>query len=265
MKLYRRKYGSGPPLIILHALYGSSDNWVHIAKRLSGSFTCYLPDQRNHGRSPHSSEHNYPVMSNDIDELAVELQLGKFFLAGHSMGGKTAIYYALKHPEKLSGLLVADISPFTTDTQYHRACKQHINILSTIIDSDLRGLSTRTEVESLIGDKIKSGRIRDFIMKNLERRPDSTLGWKLNARALFDNLSHIMEGIERPGTDTEPVTGFPVIFLKGELSDYLPDTDFRDIQRIFPSAELIKVRQAGHWIQADSPDKVAEGLLRLLG
>ncbi len=116
MKLFYRKYGNGPPLIILHGLFGSSDNWVTIAKSLSEVFTVYLPDQRNHGLSPHSDIHDYESMSQDLSELAKDLSLKKFFLAGHSMGGKTAIAFAMSWPEMLNGLLIADISPFTADT-----------------------------------------------------------------------------------------------------------------------------------------------------
>lgn len=265
MKLFFRKYGSGPPLVILHALYGSSDNWVQIAKSVSDHFTCYLPDLRNHGRSPHSNEHNYRVMSDDIGELASDLNLGKFFLAGHSMGGKTAVHFSMMHPEKLCGLLVADISPFVTEAQNKAAQRQHTVILRTIINTDLSRFSDRDEVESVLSESIESGKVRGFIMKNLERRPDGTFAWKLNAGALLNNLGNIMEGIARPDDDRYAVTGFPVLFLKGEQSDYLPGTDLADIHKIFPAAELINVRQAGHWIQADRPDEVRAGLLKLLG
>ena len=111
MKLFFRKYGNGPPLVILHGLYGSSDNWVTIAKILSDSFTVYLPDQRNHGQSPHSDIHDYDSMRDDLLEFVRDQSINKFFLAGHSMGGKTAIAFALKWPEMLNGLLIADISP----------------------------------------------------------------------------------------------------------------------------------------------------------
>ena len=115
MKLFYRKYGSGLPLIILHGLYGSSDNWVSIAKSISDRFTVYLPDMRNHGQSPHSPVHNYDSMTEDLFELVNDLKLKKFFLAGHSMGVKTAVDFALPCPEKLYGLLVADMSPIVRE------------------------------------------------------------------------------------------------------------------------------------------------------
>src|SRR5512138_128346 len=104
MELFYRKYGTGPPLFILHGLFGSSDNWVTIARKLSGYFTVYLPDQRNHGQSPHSDIHNYDSMSRDLFELTEKLEINKLFLAGHSMGGKVAVNFALKWPEKINSL-----------------------------------------------------------------------------------------------------------------------------------------------------------------
>ena len=115
MKLFYRKFGKGPPLIILHGLYGSSDNWVTIARSLSECYTVYLPDQRNHGQSPHTNIHDYDSMRDDLFELTSDLKFKKIFLAGHSMGGKTAISFAVKWPEMINGLLIADISPFINE------------------------------------------------------------------------------------------------------------------------------------------------------
>ena len=164
MKLFYRKYGEGPPLVILHGLYGSSDNWVTLAKKLSDSFTVYLPDQRNHGQSPHSETHDYDSMRDDLYEMVNDLALKKFFLAGHSMGGKTAISFALKWPEMLNGLLIADISPFTYETDGHSAYNQHSIILNAILSFDLNKISTRNEAEKLLSEKIPSEKERGLIL-----------------------------------------------------------------------------------------------------
>jgi len=265
MKLFYRKYGTGPSLIILHGLYGSSDNWVTIAKSLSDNFTVYLPDQRNHGHSPHSKIHDYDSMRDDLFELAGDLKLKKFFLAGHSMGGKTAISFALKWPEMLNGLLIADISPFTNENTRHSAYSQHFTILSAMLSIDLTKISTRAEAESILLEKIPSEKVRGFILKNLQRTTNNTFTWKLNTSTLLKNLEKIMEGIERRTDFNQQISGFPVIFLKGGDSDYLPSGDFRDIQNVFPAAEFIEVPNAGHWIHADRPDEVVWNLKRLLG
>jgi esterase len=264
MKLFYRKYGSGPPLIILHGLFGSSDNWHSIAKKLSDTFTVYLPDQRNHGQSPHDPIHDYDSMSDDLHEMVTDLNLKKFFLAGHSMGGKTAILFAMKWPEMIYGLLITDISPFFNEKTSYKAFNQHLEILRAMISTDLASLTSRAEVESVLKEKITSKKIREFILKNLQRTPKNNFEWKINAPSLLKNLGKIMEGINRQSLYSKQIQGFPVIFLKGSESDYLPLSDWDDIKKIFPSAELIEVKGAGHWLHAENPDEVIKNLRKLL-
>jgi pimeloyl-ACP methyl ester carboxylesterase len=264
MKLFFRKYGAGPPLIILHGLYGSSDNWVTIAKNLGDNFTVYLPDQRNHGNSPHHPEHNYNNLRDDLHELADNLNLKKFFLAGHSMGGKCAISFAMKYPEMLYGLLIADISPFINENTKRQAYFQHLEIMNAMLSTNLEKISSRNDAELALMQKISSEKIRGFILKNLERTTDNMFRWKINTPALLKNLEKIMDGIDRPTDVPYQITGFPVIFLKGGNSDYLPSDDFKDIQRVFPAAELITIKDAGHWLHADQPREVVRNIKRLL-
>ena len=264
MKLFYRKYGDGPPLVILHGLYGLSDNWVTIAKKLGNSFTVYLPDQRNHGQSPHSQIHDYDSMRDDLFELAGDLNLKKFFLAGHSMGGKTAISFALKWPEMLNGLLIADISPFTNETGRQSIYVQHFTILNAILSFDLDKISTRREAGNVLLEKIPSEKVRELILKNLQRTTDNNFAWKLNAQSILKNLDKIMEGVERQTDYSQQIIGFPVIFLKGGDSDYIPAVDFRDIRNVFPAAEIIEIPGAGHWIHVDKPDEVVKNLKNLL-
>jgi len=264
MKLFHRIYGNGPPLIILHGLYGSSDNWVTIARILSDSFTVILPDQRNHGQSPHSEIHDYNSMRDDLFELVSDLSIKKFFLAGHSMGGKTAISFALKWPEMLNGLLIADISPFTTETGRDSAFSQHSEILRAILSIDLQKISNREQAEKLLSERISSAKVRGLILKNLQRVSANSFAWKLNPQSLMKNLDKITEGVERSHSFNQQITGFPVIFLKGSESDYIPKEDFNDIMKVFPAAEIIEIPGAGHWIQADKPEEVVKYLRKLL-
>jgi len=264
MKLFYRKYGYGPPLIILHGLYGSSDNWVSVAKSISDRFTVFLPDQRNHGQSPHSPVHDYDSMKEDLFDLVNDLRLQKFFLAGHSMGGKTAVNFALSWPEKLYGLLVADISPTVSEGSNSIAYNQHFEILNSILSLDLSGIRSRDEVELLLKSGIKSEKTRGFLMKNLKRESDNSFSWKLNASALLENLDRIMEGIEPGDKERTEITGFPVYFLKGEYSEYLPESDYVKIRRLFPAAEFIIIPHSGHWIHADNPEAVKKCLLKFL-
>jgi len=265
MNLFFRKYGEGPPLIILHGLYGSSDNWITIAKGLSDKFNIILPDQRNHGLSPKSEIHDYNSLSKDIYELADFLGFDKFFLAGHSMGGKCAISFALKWPDRLQGLLVADISPFISEAEHQEEYQQHLQILNTILSVDLLKFHSRNEIEKVLSGSIKSDKIIGLIMKNLERNTDNSFSWRLNAPVLLKNIGRMMAPLEIPGEYRIPVTGFPVLFLKGSDSDYLPVSDNNKILRIFPAAEFIEIPDSGHWVHADNPEAVRNCFLRLLG
>jgi esterase len=264
MQLFFRKFGDGPPLIILHGLYGSSDNWVSIAKSLTSYFTVYLPDQRNHGQSFHSQQHDYQNMTDDIHKLVTELGIKKFFLAGHSMGGKTAMFFAIKWPEMIEGLLVADISPFSPDFEYNDFYEMHKNILDTILSVDPSLLTSRKEAEILLSQRIPSEKVRGFILKNLERTSSGSFKWKLNSPALINNLYAIIDGLPRPDDQTNQVSGFPIVFLKANESSYIPESDYKDIYKLFPAVEIRTIKNSGHWIHVDRPDAVREGLIRLL-
>jgi Predicted hydrolases or acyltransferases (alpha/beta hydrolase superfamily) len=264
MKLFYRKYGSGPPLIILHGLFGSSDNWVTIARKISDYCTIYLPDQRNHGNSPHDDRQDYESMSDDLFELATDLGLKKFSLAGHSMGGKTAMLFSSKWPEMLNGMLIADISPFTDEKRKATGRYENLLILKSIIGTDLSKASSRNDVELSLAQNIHSENVRELIMKNLRRESANNFEWKLNAPALLNNLDNIMADVRFPTDEPVKITGFPVIFLKGENSDYIRSGEFSDITGIFPAAELKTIKNAGHWLQADNPAAVTEALLDLI-
>jgi pimeloyl-ACP methyl ester carboxylesterase len=203
-------------------------------------------------------------MSDDLSELARDLSLKKFFLAGHSMGGKTAIAFAMRWPEMLNGLLIADISPFTDEKEKDTVYSRHHSILTAILSLNLKEVSSRSDVETSLAEKIPSEKTRGMIMKNLQRTGEKSFTWKLNASSLFKNLDKIMEGIDRQRDYNHQIIGFPVIFLKGGDSDYIPRDDFKDILKIFPAAEIIEVPGAGHWINSDKPEEVVKNIRRLL-
>jgi pimeloyl-ACP methyl ester carboxylesterase len=263
MKLFYREFGNGPYLIILHGLFGSSDNWVSIAKKLSDSYTVILPDQRNHGNSPHSDIHTYESMRDDLYELTETLSIDKFFLAGHSMGGKTAVAFALKWPEMLNGLLIADISPFRVEDKDRTEFNVHEKILKAMLTLDLSKISKREEaVEALRQYDLPEYTI-GFILKNLQRTGKKSFLWKINPTALLSNMDNILKGVERSSVFSNQVTGFPVIFLKGEKSTYLSQEDFNDIRKMFPAAEFTEIKNAGHWVHSDNPEEVIRNLRKL--
>ena len=264
MKLFYRKYGSGPNLIILHGLYGSSDNWVTIARKISSKYTVILPDLRNHGQSPHNSDHNYDVLADDIFELSGDLGINRCILVGHSMGGRVAMNFALRWPAMIEALFVVDISPFGSTDHEDTFYKEHRKILGALLAIDLKGLDSRDAVESLLADKIDSERTRGFLMKNLTRNSTGSFEWKLNAESLLINLPNITGSIINEKEPLPQVTGFPVYFIKGDKSEYIKPDEFDRIMKIFPAAELITVKNAGHWIHADQPAEIERIFLSLI-
>lgn len=264
MKLYYREFGSGPYLIILHGLFGSSDNWVSIAKKLSDTYTVILPDQRNHGNSPHSDIHTYDAMRDDLHELTESLSIDKFFLAGHSMGGKTAVSFAMKWPELLNGLLVADISPFRVEDKERTEYNQHKKILEAMMTLDLSKVSSREQAVEALHEYDLPDYTIGFVLKNLHRTGRNSFTWKINAAALLSNMDNILKGVDRSSVFSNQVAGFPVIFLKGEKSGYLPEEDYEDIRKMFPAAEFVEIKNAGHWVHSDNPDQVIQSLRMLI-
>ena len=253
MQLNFKKSGNGPPLIILHGLFGSADNWLSIAKGLEDQFTVYLVDQRNHGDSGHHKEWNYEVMSKDLGEFMEDEGLEKAHLMGHSMGGKTTMTLALTHPEKVDRLIVVDIAPRFYPV-HHREILKGLNAIN--IDQ----LKSRTEADTILSEHIKSKGTRQFLLKSLGRDDSGKFKWKLN----LDVITHDIENVSQ-AINVEGIFDHPTLFIKGETSEYVQDKDRADIQKYFPESKIITIKQAGHWIHADQPEAVIKTVRAFLG
>jgi len=264
MKLFHRKFGdAGPPLIIIHGLYGASDNWVNIARELSDKFEVFAIDQRNHGESPHDEVHDYPAMSADLCAFMDDHGIEKASLVGHSMGGKTAMLFALECPERVASLVVIDIAPIA----YHdlafnsHSSANHAKMIDAMLAVDLSRMETREEVSRALSVDIGSERIRMFLLKNLTRDKQKNFVWKINLPALKRNLDAIMEALPveevvRNGGQK----GFPVVFIRGERSDYIRPEDHDLIRKVFPTAGIVSIPKAGHWVHAEQPKLLLKNL-----
>ena len=257
MELFFRKYGeAAPPLIIVHGLYGSSDNWVSIARDLSDRFEVYVVDQRNHGQSPHSPQHDYPSMREDLRELMDAQGIKKAVLIGHSMGGKTVMSFAEAWPERVQALVSVDIAP----KSYHnlalasRTAANHSNMIEAMRKVDLSKIASREDADRALATSIGSERIRGFLLKNLRRNGDGAFSWRINLEAISSNLDAIFGGMDRESIEARGgITGFPALFISGGDSEYIRAMDYQMIRDIFPTAEVATVAGAGHCVHAEQP------------
>jgi pimeloyl-ACP methyl ester carboxylesterase len=251
MKLNFKKIGSGPPLVILHGLFGSADNWYSISRELDKEFTMYLVDQRNHGDSPHSDEWNYEVMSADLLELLDEEGLDKVYLMGHSMGGKVAMTFAVNHPERVARLIVADISP-----RYYPV--HHEVILDGLQAINLPEIQSRKEADDALAVHIPDFGTRQFLLKSLGRNADGFY-WKINLPVIVANIEEVGKALEKGA-----IYKGETLFLAGEKSNYIQEKDMESIYEHFPNYQLNIVANAGHWLHAEQPKAVVEEIRKFL-
>jgi pimeloyl-ACP methyl ester carboxylesterase len=256
MKLYCRKSGSGNrEIIIVHGLYGASDNWMSIASALSDKYRVLVPDQRNHGRSPQSEEHNYDLLANDLYELIKTETKGKVILIGHSMGGKTVMRLALKHPEVIEHLVVVDIAPkdYNTFTNYAEVTNNHQKILETLKALRPETMSSRKEMDNALKTALPSKQLRQFLLKNVKRNSNGSYYWQLNIDALINHLPEIMNGFSQLDEGSK-FNAAPVLFIKGEKSPYIKQEDTMSIIHYFPQAQIVTIPHAGHWVHSEQKD-----------
>ena len=253
MELYHKKLGSGPPLIIVHGLYGSSDNWLSIGKALSDRYTVYLTDQRNHGRSPHSEIHDYPSMRDDLVEFMDRQNLPRAILIGHSMGGKACMFLAESHPGRIEALVVVDIAPTPYgEGERNGQVQTHRKIMEAMMAVDFSRVASRSDAESQLARSIESRRMRSFLLKNLDGNATKGFRWRLNVHSLYRNLGNLMGGLDAGRySGGEEIAGFPVLFIRGEKSDYITDEELLTIHQIFPMARVTTLPDAGHWLHVE--------------
>jgi esterase len=246
VKLFFREYGNGQPIVILHGLFGSSDNWLTQAKLLSGAgYKVFTVDLRNHGQSPHDDEFDYRAMVKDLESLFDQLNLNNATLIGHSMGGKAAMNFSLAHPEKIARLIVVDIAPRYYDLE-------HYLIADGLAAVPISTVSSRNEADDVLETFVSDAGTRQFLLKNLQRKPEGGFSWKINLPVIREKLKNIGEDLVFEGTFDKPV-----LFIRGANSSYVLDADFRRIQEIFPLAKL-ETLDTGHWVQAEKPKEFVQ-------
>ena len=253
MNLNYKSIGSGYPLIILHGLLGSLDNWQTIAKQFGEHFQVFIIDQRDHGRSPHTPEFSYALLVEDVLEFMQQQGIERAHFIGHSMGGKVAMHLALEHPDRVAKLIVVDVAPVEYEDR-------HSDVFKALFAVDLRTLGSRQQAEgtlrSILGNDENTVQ---FLMKGLYRDDDNKFQWRFDVQALYDAYDEISSGI----TSDKPFEG-DTLFIKGEKSEYINASNFSEIIDLFPNNQLVEIAGAGHWVHAENPVQFTDAVLKFL-
>lgn len=245
--LHSNILGEGQPLLILHGFLGMSDNWKTLGTQYSeNGFEVHLIDQRNHGKSFHSDEFNYDVLSDDVVRYMDQHNITSAYVLGHSMGGKTAMQLATSHPDRVKKLIVADIAP-----KFYPP--HHDFIFNGLSHLDFDNISDRREADDELSKHIKEKGIRQFLLKNLYWAKKDRLGFRFNFEVLKDRMEEIGENISGSA-----VYDGPALFLRGDRSEYIQPNDFAEIKRHFPKATIETIDKAGHWLHAENPKQFYE-------
>ena len=253
MELNYKTFGQGPPLIILHGLFGTLDNWQTLAKRFAEHYSVYIIDQRNHGKSPHHSEMTYPLLAEDLRDFMESKWMFKAHIMGHSMGGKAAMQFALQFPDFVDHLIVVDMHPAANEGG-------HEQIFDAMLSLDLKQLKNRKEASQLLEEKIADFGVRQFLLKNLSRdKENDAYRWKMNLKALHERYPDILAAV----SGEEAFEG-PALFIKGGRSNYIQDSHWPEVLDPFPNAKLYTVEEAGHWVHADAPKELEKVVVDFL-
>ena len=250
--LHSKVFGEGKALVILHGLFGMLDNWQGLAKQFGQFFETHIVDQRNHGKSFHAEAHNYELMCADLMNYLDVRGLDKVSLLGHSMGGKTAMMFAAKFPERVEKLVVVDIAP-----KYY--APHHQEILAGLNAVENAKVQSRKEADKLLSQHFSELGIRQFLLKNLYWRTKEDLAFKFNLDVLSKEIQNVGEAIFDTAVFTQPT-----LFIDGETSNYILEEDVELIEQHFPDAEIIEIANSGHWVHTENPEDFFEEVTRFL-
>jgi len=245
MKLYSKIHGDkGQNLIVIHGLFGMSDNWNSLGKQFSKYCRVHLIDLRNHGRSPHSTNFNYDVMCEDVLEYMMENSIINPIILGHSLGGKVAMKFAFTYPEKIEKLIIADISPRRYNTDFVQ------NLLRTLYKLPLENFAKREEIDNLLSGTYEDKGMRLFLLKNLYRKENKEFAWRFNIDVLLEKVRNIQEADFVQG-----LCKIPTHFIRGGNSNYIQYEDELTINKHFSDFSIATIEGVGHWLHAENPER----------
>lgn len=252
MQLNFRQFGeaTGTPLVLLHGLFGSLENVSMLARQLADDFTVYALDLPNHGRSPSLNNAGLAQYAQAISEWMAQHRLSQAHVVGHSLGGKVAMELALASPEHVNRLVVLDISPV-------RYSNRHEHIFNGLAAIPLGQIKSRADADKILIEHVNEAAVRSFLLKNLYREDDK-FAWRIDLNELHGSYSKLV------GENRQKSFDHPVLFLKGEQSNYILESHRAEVEQRFPKAQLRVVSDTEHWLHAEKPELVARLISRFL-
>lgn len=250
--LHSKIVGQGKPFLILHGYFGMGDNWKSHANKLGEQFEVHMIDQRNHGRSFHTDEFDYELMAEDLHNYIEHHGLEKIILMGHSMGGKTAMLFAVEHPELVEKLILVDISP-----RYYQP--HHNEILKALNSVDFSVQNSRKLVEEQLTQYIPEIGVRQFLLKNVYWREKGQLDFRFNLSSLTENNPEVGKALPSFTVFEEET-----LFIAGGNSGYITQDEIPLIKAHFPNSEIVTIPNAGHWVHAENPTLFYETVVSFL-
>lgn len=245
--LHSKIYGqekSGTPLLVFHGLFGMLDNWGSFGKEFGEMMPVHLVELRNHGKSFHSEEMTHDDLAHDILHYMEAHQIEKANLLGHSLGGKAVMQFAIKFPVKVEKLIVVDIAPKAYPPH-------HQGVFKALETVDFSVMKSRSEVETQLKEYIQDTPTIQFLAKNLywkEDEGEKKLAWRFNLKTLSEKYDQFVSNAIKFG-----VYNGPALFVAGAKSNYILPQDEFQIKQQFPNFKLVKIPDAGHWVQAENP------------
>jgi esterase len=249
LQLHVTEHGAGPPVVLMHGLFGSSRNLATVAKHLAARHLVLAVDLRNHGASPWSHSMDYPAMAEDLVALIEARGLGPVALLGHSMGGKVAMLTALRRTDLVERLIVVDVAPLA----YEPVLLSYVRAMR---GADLAGVRRRAEVDAQLAEAVPDPADRGFLLQNLVLEDDGAR-WRINLPVLEQDLPTISGFPELP---SNLIYEGPTLFVAGDRSDYIRAEHEPIIRGRFPRAKIVRIAGAGHWVHAEQPKAFLEAI-----
>ncbi|WP_347461075.1 alpha/beta fold hydrolase [Acinetobacter sp. ANC 7454] len=236
------------PMVFIHGLFGSLSNLGMLARHFSSQRAVIQLDLRNHGLSGHSDEHNYELMSQDVLETLDSLNITKFVVVGHSMGGKVAMKLADLARDRVEQLVVLDMTPIN----YHE--NHHAEIFEALFAVERANVSSRLDAAKIMREYLNEEMVIQFLLKSFNKET-----WLFNVQTLYNHYPDILVW-----EDIEPVNTL-ALFLRGGNSFYISKPEhFASIERQLPNAKVELIEDAGHWLHGEKTAQVLEQMQNFL-